>query len=62
MTDREYILVEYDDKQDAKSLGANFDYNKRLWYIPENINEINKLKLQEKFKPYVSLIYRLLSQ
>ena len=51
MTDREYISVLFQEKDDAKSLGAKWDGEKRQWYIPENINKINKLKLQENLKP-----------
>lgn len=50
MTDREYISVLFEDKDYAKSLGAKWDGEKRQWYIPKNVNETNKLKLQEKYK------------
>lgn len=62
MTDREYISVLFEDKGDAKSLGAKWDGEKRQWYIPENINEINKLKLQEKYKTNNEPILELIGE
>jgi hypothetical protein len=65
MTDiehREYISVLFEDKDYAKSLGAKWDGEKRKWYIPENINEINKLKLQEKYKTNNEPILELIGE
>lgn len=62
MANREYISVLFEEKDDAKSLGAKWDGEKRLWYIPENINEINKLKLQEKYKTNNEPILELIGE
>jgi hypothetical protein len=47
---REYISVLFEEKNEAKSLGAKWDADLKKWYIPCNINETNKLILQEKYK------------
>ena len=50
MANRYYISVLFEEKEDAKILGAKWDGEKKQWYIPDNISEPNKLKLQEKYK------------
>lgn len=62
MTDREYISVLFKEKDDAKSLGAKWDGEKKQWYIPENINETNKLKLQEKYRTNNEPILELIGE
>jgi hypothetical protein len=62
MANKEYISVLFEEKDDAKSLGAKWDGEKKLWYIPENINEINKLKLQEKYKTNNKPILELIGE
>jgi hypothetical protein len=56
----EYISVPFDENNYVKTLGAKFDWSQKSWYIPENIYEINKVKLQKKYKinkePIVELI------
>lgn len=34
----EYIAVPYQEKDEAKALGARWDQNQRSWYIPEGVN------------------------
>lgn len=60
---REYVLIPYKEKEEAKSLGAKWDgsYGKRgSWYIPESvdvapfqkwINQHNEWKAQQAQKP-----------
>ncbi len=36
-----YINVPYDDKDEAKRLGAFFDMNSKMWYVPEG-RDVNK--------------------
>lgn len=45
-----YLIVPFENKYDAKSLGAKFDWDKKLWYA----NNTNKNKLLEKYKEYKS--------
>ena len=45
-----YLIVPFENKDDAKSLGAKFDWDKKLWYA----NNTNKNKLLEKYKEYKS--------
>jgi hypothetical protein len=33
--DRVYFTIPFDDKDDAKALGARFDGTRRLWYAPD---------------------------
>ena len=44
-----YLLVDYKDKDYAKTLGAKWDPTKKSWYIYDNISEDNKQKIFEKF-------------
>lgn len=46
-----YLNVPYERKEEAKELGAKFDWDKLLWYG----NECNIGKLQTKFKIYEPL-------
>lgn len=62
MTNIEYISVPFEEKGDAKSLGAKWDRFKKLWYIPENIDKTNKLKLQEKYKTNNEPILELIGE
>ena len=39
-----YLIVPFENKDDAKNLGAKFDWDKKLWYA----NNTNKNKLFEK--------------
>lgn len=50
MSNKEYISVLFEEKADAKSLGANWDREKKQWYIPSNISDVNKTKLRDKYK------------
>jgi hypothetical protein len=50
MEEKEYLSVSFQEKDNAKSLGAKWDMEKKKWYIPLHINEKNKLELQEKYK------------
>ena len=45
-----YLIVPFENKDDAKNLGAKFDWDKKLWYA----NNTNKNKLLEKYKEYKS--------
>ncbi len=60
MSDVEYICVSYNEKNDAKNLGARWDGVKKQWYISPTIAEIDKLKLRELYgsqlKPIVELV------
>lgn len=58
----EYISVLFEDKDNAKSLGAKWDRDKKQWYIPDDINETNKLKLQEKYKTNNKPILELIGE
>lgn len=62
MANREYISVLFEEKEDAKSLGAKWDGEKRQWYIPDNINETNKFKLQKKYKTNNEPILELIGE
>jgi hypothetical protein len=62
MTDREYISVLFEEKDDAKGLGAKWDGQKKQWYIPGNINETNKLLLQRKYKTNNEPILELIGE
>ena len=46
-----YLNVPYERKEEAKELGAKFDWDKLLWYG----NECNIGKLQTKFKVIIKL-------
>ena len=46
-----YLIIPFENKDDAKNLGVKFDWDKKLWYA----NNINKDKLLEKYKEYKSL-------
>lgn len=48
---RQYINVKFADKQDAKKLKARWDGQERKWYIPDYIQEENKKKLRNMYKP-----------
>ena len=43
-----YIIVDYKDNDHAKSLGAKFDYNNKLWYTLD----INKKKILQHYNEY----------
>jgi len=43
-----YLAVPYSEKEDAKKLGAKFDWNKKMWYSLSNNYNLNEL--QEKWK------------
>jgi hypothetical protein len=43
-----YLIVPFENKDDAKKLGAKFDWDKKLWYCNNN----NKNELLEKYKEY----------
>lgn len=45
-----YLIVPFENKDEAKNLGAKFDWDKKLWYA----NNTNKNKLLEKYKEYKS--------
>ena len=45
-----YINVMYNEKDLAKNLGAKFDFNNKLWYIPQDINELNEKKILKKWE------------
>jgi hypothetical protein len=58
----EYISVSFKDKDDAKMLGAKWDPTQKQWYIPTNINAMNKRELQEKYKSNDVPIIELLGE
>ena len=45
---RIYLFVKYEDKDNAKSLGAKWDVENRRWYAPNN----SFLSLLESYKTY----------
>ena len=47
-TKRIYLFVKYEDKDDAKLLGAKWDVENRRWYAPNN----SFVSLLEKYKTY----------
>ena len=47
----DYLSVPFDENNIAKDLGAKFNWDKKLWYIPSNISEKNKEILLKKW-PY----------
>ena len=49
MSYREYIPVLYEDKEDAKKMGAQWDRFKRKWYIPNELDEEDKELLRNKY-------------
>jgi ribonuclease HI len=44
-----YLKVAYEQKDDAKLLGAKWDFKKKKWYIDKNVSEENKKKLIELY-------------
>lgn len=44
-----YLKVAYDQKDDAKLLGAKWDFKKKKWYIDKNVTIENKKKLIELY-------------
>ena len=48
MAKRIYLYVKYDDKDDAKSLGAKWDIENKRWYSPHR----GFTELLQKYKPY----------
>jgi len=52
-----YIIVSYENKDEAKKLGAKFDWDKKLWYG----NNININELCKKYKKYTPL-YNILGE
>ena len=50
MNNREYLAVSFEDKDDAKKMGAKWDNCEKKWYIPDSLNSNNKTLLLEKYK------------
>lgn len=44
-----YLNVSYNEKDDAKSYGAKWDFKKKKWYINENHEQIRKTYLINKY-------------
>ncbi len=44
-----YLKVTYEQKDDAKLLGAKWDFKKKKWYIDKNVTSENKKKLIELY-------------
>jgi len=42
---KKYLKVPYDDKEDAKRLGARWDPKRKKWYIPDNCTKQNRALL-----------------
>ena len=47
--DKHYLYVKYEDKDEAKALGAKWDNTKKSWYITDD----QDASLFEKFKPII---------
>ena len=46
MTDiKEFLIVPYDDKADAKLYGAKWDNNSKRWYVPQSCSDNNREEL-----------------
>jgi len=45
----EYINVTYNEKDLVKKMGARFDFNNKLWYIPPDMGESNKKEILKKW-------------
>lgn len=45
-TEKTYLAVQYDDRHDAKALGAKWDQEAKSWYAPEgaDLSKLNKWK------------------
>jgi len=39
-----YLVVTYEDKEQVKALGARFDWNQKLWYVPTSTPHLQHLK------------------
>lgn len=46
---KNYIYVNYNDKEEAKKLGCRWDPNKKSWYYFDDLEEFKKIKLKELF-------------
>jgi ribonuclease HI len=44
-----YLKVSYEEKDDAKLLGAKWDFKKKKWFIDKNVTNENKKKLIELY-------------
>ena len=44
-----YLKVSYEQKDDAKLLGAKWDFKKKKWYIDKNVTNENRKKLIELY-------------
>ena len=62
MSYKEYISVLYEDKEDAKSMGAQWDKFRRQWYIPNELDgedkELLRNKYKDNFDDYIKIILR----
>jgi len=61
-THRVYFTISFDDKEEAKKLGAKWDPAKKLWYAPDGDVEISLLKFwrvhEEKPKPVTKPVFK----
>lgn len=49
MQEREYIAVPYKEKDEAKGLGARYDGDKKLWYVPDRLKYEQKQELRNRY-------------
>jgi ribonuclease HI len=47
INEKNYININYNSKEKAKELGAKWDKEKKSWYYLNNLEENNKIKLNE---------------
>ena len=47
----QYIDVKFKEKQDAKKMGAKWDYMAKSWYIPQKMKQEDKQTLRNQYKP-----------
>jgi len=47
-----YLVISFDDKDHAKSLGARFDFDKKMWYAPNKKTKDALLPFYREYKPF----------
>lgn len=50
--DRTYFVISFDDKDHARSLGAKFDWDRKIWYAPNKKTKDALLTVYKEYKPF----------
>jgi DNA topoisomerase-3 len=48
----EYLIVPFEKKDEVKELGAFWDNDVKMWYMPKKIKELEKYKRTEIYVPF----------